>query len=332
MQYKTVKGFTGWGQLGFLVLFIGVGFILSAIAQVIIAIKMLPPGVSIFSSPDVLMNAMLNPKNVALARLMQVVGTFLLLFVPSVLFSWVTNGKDKFWLGFNKYINPYQIIIAFFIIFIAGIAAGPLADISKNIIAHFPKLDAQAKNLEDAYNAQALALSNLKSWPEFIVAIFIMAFFPAMFEEVFFRGALQNLLVRWWKKPLVAIIFTAFIFSLIHMSVYLFLSRAVLGLVLGLLYYKSKNIWVNIFAHFLNNFIALAAIFFTADKSGKASIDDIDPAYPWWISIIALVILILLFQLFNKVSINNREKIGVKENLLVAKNDPYRSFANAENN
>ena len=58
-----------------------------------------------------------------------------------------------------------------------------------------------------------------------VLILVVMAFFPALFEEIFFRGAMQELLERWWKKPLLAVIFTSIVFSLIHMSVYLFLSR-----------------------------------------------------------------------------------------------------------
>ena len=332
MQYKSVKGFSGWGQLGLLFVFLGAGFILTAIAQVIIALKMIPPGTSIFTSPDTIMKAMMDPKNIGLARLMQVAGTFLLLFVPAVLFSWVTNGKNKFWLGFNKYINGYQVLIGFFIIFAANVMAAPLADISKNIIAHFPRLDLVAKNMEDAYNAQVLALSHLGSWPEFLMAVVIMAFFPAMFEEVFFRGALQNLLVRWWKNPFIAILFTSLVFSFIHMSVYLFLSRAILGFVLGLLYHKTKNIWVNIIAHFLNNAIAMAQLFYMSTRAEKLDLNKLDPSYPLWIGIAAFGVLVFLFWLLDKYSKQNRLKIDAQENLLIEKEDPFRSFANAVNN
>ena len=332
MQYKTVKGFSGWGQLGMLLVFLGVGFILTVVVQLIIAVKMVPVGTSIFASPDVIMNAMMDPKNISLARLMQVAGTFFLLFVPALLYSLVTNGKNKFWLGFNKYLNGYQVLIGFFIIFAANVMAAPLADISKTIVAHFPHLNMIAKNMEDAYNAQVLALSNLKSWPEFITAIFIMAFFPAMFEEVFFRGALQNLLIRWWKNPFIAILVASLVFSLIHMSVYLFLSRAILGFVLGLLYYKSKNIWVNIIAHFLNNSIAVAQLFYMSNSAEKLDFNKLDPSYPWWIGVVALAALIFLFWLLNKFSLQNRAKIDAQEQLLIAKEDPFRSFANTENN
>ena len=70
------------------------------------------------------------------------------------------------------------------------------------MVMHFPHLNEMAKNLENAYNDQVVALSNLKSWPEFIMAIFIMAFFPALFEEVFFRGRCKIFLYTGGRRRL----------------------------------------------------------------------------------------------------------------------------------
>lgn len=332
MQYKTVKGFSGAGALGMLLVFLGLGFILAGGAQLIIGMKMVPDGTPMEKIGDVLMKSMLDPKNVGLARLSQVLGTLFLLFIPAVLYSLVVNGKNSFWLGFSKYITARQVLIGFAIIFFANLAAGPVADLSKSVIANFPKLDAFAKNLEDTYNEQVLALSNLKSWPEYIMAIFIMAFFPALFEEIFFRGALQNLFEKWWKSPFMAIFISSIIFSIIHFSIYLFLTRLILGFVLGFMYYKTKNIWVNIIAHFLNNAIAVTQLFYLSRKNEKLDLGKIDPQVDWWVGVVALVALFFLFRLLEKYSSINKAKIEAKEQVLLAKEDPFHSFAENVNN
>lgn len=329
MEYKSVKGFSGWAQTGFLFAFLGLGFILAGGAQVLMTLQILPAGTPL-TDTDAMMKAMLAPQNVGMARAIQVVGTFLLLFVPAVLWSLVSNGKNMFWLGFSKYVNIRQVLIGFFLIMAAGFAAAPLAELSKNIIAHFPSLDATAKKMEDLYNEQALALSNLKSFPEYITALLIMAFFPAMFEEVFFRGMVQSLLVKWWRHPMVAIFVTSVLFSLIHLSVYLFLSRLALGFVLGLMFYNTKNIWANIIAHFLNNAMALTGLYLMRNKPGKNNLDALDPQVHWSVSLLCIVALVWLFYLLKKYSVMNRAKIEAKENLLIAAADPFRSFANHE--
>lgn len=326
MEYKSIKGFNGWGMLGMGLVFLGLGFVLAAAVQLVIFMQVLPAGASVMDS-KALMDALKDPKNVAAARWAQVLGTFALMFIPTVLWSLLVNGKNKFWLGFNEHVNWQQIAIGFAIIFLANILAGPLADLSKSLVSNFPGLNKMAIRMENEYNEQVLAMSNLKSWGEFILAIFIMAFFPAMFEEIAFRGAMQNLFVKWWKAPLLAIIFTSVFFSLIHFSIYLFISRAILGFVLGMMFYKSKNIWVNIIAHFLNNALAVTGLFIEMRSKGKVSVDTVDPKVPWWGAVLALAAIIVLFRLFDKYSAENRTRIDMKEKALLAEADPFAGFA-----
>lgn len=332
MEYKSVKGYSGLGQFGILLVFLGLGFILAGGAQLLIAFQLIPAGTGLQDMGDALIKALMLPENIGYARFAQVLGTFLLLFVPAVLYSLVTNGRNPFWLGFNKYINSYQVLIGFMIIFAANLMASPLAELSRYVVSFLPSLDTLAQELETAYNDQVMALSNLKSWPEFIMAIAIMAFFPALFEEVFFRGTLQNLLVRWWKAPLAAILVTSLFFSFIHLSVYLFASRAILGFILGLLYHRTKNIWVNVIAHFLNNLIAVSQLFMMSNQKEKMDVSKLDPEMPWWIGVIALAILVFLFKLLDKYSARNLEKIDVKEKLIMAEENVYQPFANSEKN
>ncbi len=327
MEYRSMKGFTGMRQLALLFAFLVLGLVLALVAQFFLAMQMMPAGAKITDS-DAMMKAMLLPENVGLARTTQVISTFLLMLVPSALWSYVSNGKSTIWLGFSKHINVFQILLAFMIIYTAGMAASPLADFTKYVLSHLPKIDVSAKSMEALYMKQAEALSRIDNIKEYFVALLIMAFFPAMFEEVLFRGTLQNLLVRWWQKPILAIIFTSIVFSLIHMSIYLFLSRILLGFVLGLMFYKTKNIWVNIIAHFLNNTLALTQLYTMQQKTGKIDFDKLDPSLHWAFGVAAGVILIGLFFILNKYSIKNRAYIMENENELFVNKDPLNSFAN----
>ena len=331
MDYKSVKGFGGWAQLGFLFAFLGLGFILAGGVQVLLTMQIMPAGKSI-SDNDALMNAMLSPENVGMARLIQVLGTLALLFIPAVLWSLVSNGKNAFWLGFNKYVNGFQILLGFMIIYAAALSTAPLADFTKYVVGYFPTIDAAAKSMEELYNKQALALSNLKNWQEYVVGIFIMAFFPAMFEEVFFRGAVQNLFTKWWKNPIASILVTSIIFSLIHMSIYLFLSRLVLGFVLGLMFHITRNIWVNIVAHFLNNAFALTTLFAMSLRNEKIDLAKLDPSIHWSLGLAGLIALVGLFIMLKKYSAKNKARIDMRENVLIAEADPYGSFTNNQKN
>lgn len=90
-----------------------------------------------------------------------------------------------------------------------------------------------------------------------ILASISIALFPAVFEEWFFRETLQKLFISWTKNAYIGILITSIIFSLFHFDLFNFIPRVVLGMVLGLLFYYSKCIYVNMTAHFINNFIVV---------------------------------------------------------------------------
>lgn len=104
---------------------------------------------------------------------------------------------------------------------------------------------------------------------EFLVysyPIFAMIFFPAigMMEEVFFRGVLQNLFAKSKKvSVLVAILASSSIFTILHAFQYglkVLLVVFWLSLILGFSYAKFKSLRLNMFAHYLNNLVAVCLL------------------------------------------------------------------------
>lgn len=326
MQYKSNKGYTGSGQLGMLLLFLGIGLVIGSLFQLIVGMSLVPKGTGMTELTDAMLKAMQNPENISTVRIIQVVSTLIIFFLPAAMYAFVCHGKEPFWLGFNKHFNFFQIVIGFLIIFAANIMAGPLQELSEKAVAYFPAWELWAKKLEDTYNEQVNLLSNLNGFGDLILALLIMAFFPALFEELFFRGALQSLLVKWWKKPLLAILISSLIFSLIHFSIYLFLSRLALGFALGLMFHQTKNIWVNTIAHFLNNGFAVAQMYALSGSKEKIDVSKLDPKVDWWMAIVALFVLFGLFKFLQKYSEANLVKINRKEKELsdnYSHNNPF---------
>jgi len=322
MQYRSVKGFNGFGQLGILFLALGVGMVLAAVVEFIIGMQLVPSGTSLSAMGPAMLKAMKNPQNIQAIRWLQFLSTMMAFFIPALMFSFICNGKNLIWLGFSKYINAIQISIGFLLIFLANICSAPLEELSKMILHGYPSIAIVAKQLESQYMEQVELISRLSGLNDYIIALIMMAFLPALFEEVLFRGALQNLIVKWWKAPLLGILFTALLFSLVHLSIYLFLSRAVLGFVLGLMYYKTKNIWVNIIAHFLNNAIVVTTMYYYAVQHKAIPLNEVDIKLDWWISIFAFGLLIALFKMLQKHSDINVMKIHTKEQTLLV-NEPF---------
>ncbi|MDE6342280.1 MAG: CPBP family intramembrane metalloprotease [Muribaculaceae bacterium] len=76
-------------------------------------------------------------------------------------------------------------------------------------------------------------------------------------EEFFFRGGLQRMLAVCGVNVHVAVWTAAFVFSALHFQFFGFVPRLLLGVWFGYLYVWSGNIWVNSFAHALNNSLVI---------------------------------------------------------------------------
>jgi uncharacterized protein len=313
--------FNYWSQLAILLVLVGVGFIISGLVSVAIGVQAMGGSITeAMKNPAALQAALFKPENTTYAQAAQIAGTFFMMFLPSVAFILICH-KKMLWAGFSKHFNAGQIVLGFFIMLLANYFAAPFEDITKKALVHLPSLDKTAKAAEDLYMQAVKSMSNLKGWNQFLIAIFIVAFFPALFEELLFRGVLQNFLTKWFKAPVLAIITASLLFSLIHASYYLFLSRFVLGLALGLLFYYTKNIWVNVIAHFINNLMALSVLFYANMHNKAATINQNDLKLPIWSIFITGAILYGLFVLLIKASKENRNRIALKENLVFS-NEP----------
>ncbi|MDR0537289.1 MAG: CPBP family intramembrane metalloprotease [Tannerellaceae bacterium] len=88
----------------------------------------------------------------------------------------------------------------------------------------------------------------------------VIALCPGAYEEFFFRGALQRVLERKVKNPHTVIWLTAFIFGFIHFQFYGLLPRMLLGAYFGYILYWTRSLWLAVFAHFINNAIAVTGM------------------------------------------------------------------------
>jgi len=89
-----------------------------------------------------------------------------------------------------------------------------------------------------------------------LAAVGVMALAPAVCEESVFRGLLLSSF-RGKVPGWLAVLVTAVLFGLFHLSVFRFLGTFALGLVMALMVWRSGSIWPSVLFHFLNNATAL---------------------------------------------------------------------------
>lgn len=110
--------------------------------------------------------------------------------------------------------------------------------------------------------------------------LLVLALVPAVCEEFFFRGALQNAFSGCVSSHHWAIFMTASLFSIFHGELFAFLPRFFMGLVLGYLFYYGQSIWVNVVAHFVNN--ALVVVLSYLHGLNVIAVSPSDPLQMSW--------------------------------------------------
>lgn len=108
---------------------------------------------------------------------------------------------------------------------------------------------------EAGYTPTPSPIPNVGSPTSFIVGLFVICLFPAIGEELLFRGVILTSLGsvgKWF-----AIIFSGFLFMLMHASPMQTVYQFALGIIFGIVAVYGKSIILTMFMHFLNNFIAI---------------------------------------------------------------------------
>ena len=293
MEYQS-RGISPAAAFFVLMAFCGAGLIIGYLVGAMIWIAMTGQGF-LTMAKDIL-----DPKYANAARIFQLVAVFFMFFLPAVFTMRLMAPRPFRQLGYREGFNAKQLALAVLIILACLPMVGSLAELTKAI--PLPKAaTAYFMKLEDNYDNQAQALALIRSPAEFIFSLIIMALIPALFEETLFRGALQKILVQWIKKPMPAIIITAIIFSLLHISYYGFLGRFALGLVLGLLFHYSGSFWLSMAAHFTNNAVAVCYIYYLSTH-GKPVKEAIDDSSPIWLGLLFLLLVVALVKAFRYVS------------------------------
>ena len=206
-----------------------------------------------------------NSKSVNILKFFQLFTSVGLFIVPPLLFAYFTD----FQLQLSQKINRQTVLLTIAIMLIANPFVAYL--MQWNQVLNLPDFLEEVQRWMEASEQKAMQLTEaflaMKSMEDLLINLFLIALIPAIGEELLFRGVLQQLFAKWTGKIHLAIFISAFLFSTIHLQFFGFFPRFVLGIILGYMFYWSKNLWLPILAHFTNN--ALAIIFtyqFVVDK------------------------------------------------------------------
>mgnify|MGYP000023196258 FL=1 len=243
-------------------------------------------------------SVLLRPENTSLTQIANAFASIIGFGVPALVVAYFTKGSFASNLGFKPITNEKQVGIVILLAFTGLILSGALGDLTDKI-TFSNSIRTWATNLEAQYKKALMAMTHMRSIWDLLLAILAIAVVPAIVEELYFRGTLQKTITEWSGKPFVAIVITAILFSAFHFSYFGFLSRMSLGIVLGLIYYYTKTIWLPILMHFINNAIGVTALY--AVRNNPKKIDQVmDSNLTYYWVVIGFIALFILFKQLKK--------------------------------
>lgn len=97
----------------------------------------------------------------------------------------------------------------------------------------------------------------------YLISLISMVIFPAVCEELLFRGIILKGMKQHGKN--LSVVLSALAFSIFHMSIFQTVYPLIFGLLLGIIMYRENNIIYTITMHFINNFLSLTFVFLGVD-------------------------------------------------------------------
>ena len=218
--------------------------------------------------------------------------------IPAWFTARFTAGNAGKFLGLRQYpgIKPFIGVVAVYILALP--AMNQIIQWNEHI--SFPEwasdVETTLRKLEEANRNVAESMMQMSTIWELIATICVIGLLTGFSEELFFRGALQNIFTRGSLRPIVAVWFTAFIFSVMHFQFFGFVPRVLMGAFFGYLFLWSGSLWPSIFAHALNNSIVVISMWLSEGES-QSCIDSIGVASSgsWPLAAIASVVATGLF-------------------------------------
>jgi membrane protease YdiL (CAAX protease family) len=175
-----------------------------------------------------------------------------MLLAPALLFVWIEKYPFRKVFRF-RWVHPKLLVVSVFL----GIGLGIVSDeLDRMVQSAVPMPEDILKALQ-----RFMVFNSTK---EMLLLIFTVVIFAGLVEEMLFRGFLQGSLERSGRE-VKAIVITAFVFSFLHFNPWWAFQIFSLGLVLGVLAWRSGSILPGVVIHMTNNAVSMA--FMNTDES-----------------------------------------------------------------
>lgn len=242
-----------------------------------------------------------NSTSIASQKTLQLISAVFFFIIPVFFlsYSWYEKPLERLWL--KKSPTTEQILLVIVLMFFIQPFVNLTGFLNEQI--HLPAALNGVERFFTDYETKSEQLVNnflaVKTVGGFLFNLFLIALLPAFSEELFFRGAVQNIFSEKFSKQ-AAIWVAAIIFSLIHVEMSGFFPRMLLGAMFGYILVWSKTLWLPVLAHFINNAIGVTAGFLKPENTiDIQKIEDFGKADTFVYGILsALITISILFMIY----------------------------------
>ncbi len=197
-----------------------------------------------------------SPNAMRAIQFVSAIGTFLL---PACMTAWLCSHRPADYLSLQQPVNLHTLflVLASVILFSPTINLTALLNQQMTLPAFMAPIEEWMRQQEALAEQATLALLSDSGIGALIANLIVIALTAAVTEELLFRGTLQRIFSKWTSNHHIIIWSVAILFSAFHLQFYGFIPRMLLGAYFGYLLYWTKSIWAPIFAHFINNAVAV---------------------------------------------------------------------------
>ena len=224
-----------------------------------------------------------------------------LFIIPGLIYLFLIE-KKPLKMKFSRAINIETVLLIIFIFISFYPLIGFLGNWNAEIKLpeYFDSIERWMKSAEEHAAKLTKVFLQMDTPFDLGLNLLLIAVMPAIGEELIFRGILQSTINEGNKNKHWGVWISAILFSAIHMQFYGFLPRMLLGALFGYLFLWSNNIWVPIFAHFLNNGFAVSIAYWKGTEILQSAEEPIDYGQSFPILILSLFLMGILLFFFRK--------------------------------
>ncbi|MHA4843221.1 CPBP family glutamic-type intramembrane protease [Flavitalea antarctica] len=245
------------------------------------------------------------PENIATMKWVQAASSLIFFFLPALLYAWFSfRGRYFYFLGFRAAEKSSMYVLGIGCMLLAFPLVFWLGEINQLI-----PMPASIIEMEKQAAKQMEAFLKIRGPADILINVIVIALLPAICEEMFFRGAMQRVIIQLTRNPWLGIIVTAALFSALHFQFQGFIPRMFLGVVLGALYWFSGSLWTCILAHFITNAVQVIVASYATKYISE------NPAVPLYLALVSAIAVFGILRLYQRLSTVTWSKVYNRNDL-----------------